>query len=88
MRNFELHLQVEMKIKLLQSDMAVVPTPVRSPIQRARSCTSSLTTATKALISHRWKWWTEFSLEICAEIGEEFLLKVGNIFCGVHRRKM
>ena len=39
----------------IESDMAVVPTPLLELIQRARSCTSSSTTATKALISHRWE---------------------------------
>ena len=39
----------------IESDMAVVPTPLLELIQRARSCTSSSTRATKALISHRWE---------------------------------
>ena len=39
----------------IESDMAVVPTPLLELIQRARSCSSSSTRATKALISHRWE---------------------------------
>ena len=39
----------------IESDMAVVPTPLLELIQRARSWTSSSTRATKALISHRWE---------------------------------